>query len=137
MRWKDKMNIKLNILIIVTYKKNQMNVLEITKYSILNKELIGGFSCRINTTKYRTSKFEEIPKQRSMYVRHKEQRKTTTKKQKPKGKKKKNPEMSKKELRDIVKKFSVCVIGKGFQGGIGGEGPACQCRSCRRLRFNP
>ena len=88
MRWKDKTNIKLNILIVVTYKKNQMNVLEITKYSIWNKELIGGFSCRINTTKYRTSKFEEIPKQRSMYVRHKEQRKTTTKKQKPKGKKK-------------------------------------------------
>ena len=52
-------------------------------------------------------------------------------------KEKKNPEMSKKELRDIVKKFSVCVIGKGFQGGTGGEGPACQCRSCRRLRFNP
>lgn len=36
------------------------------------------FNCRMNTTKDKISKFEEISKQRSMCMKHEEQRKTIT-----------------------------------------------------------
>ena len=56
--------------------------------------------------------------------------------QKTKTKRKKNKN-EQKEIWDIVNKFNVCVIGKGFPGGTSDEEPACQCRRCKRRGFNP
>lgn len=65
-------------------KNNQMNFMEI-KYSIWNKELIEWVYLQNEHNRSRISKFEDISKQRSMYMKHEEQRKTTE-----------NSEMSKK-----------------------------------------
>ena len=35
----------------------------------------------------------------------------------------------------IFKKSHQCIWGSS--GGVGGKEPACQCRRCKRLRFNP
>ena len=37
----------------------------------------------------------------------------------------------------LESKYVVPSPSKGFPGGPRGKEPACQCRSCRRLRFNP